>query len=67
MTTVSAVSTSTDFSRGFFSGLRARMARRAVYNRTVKELSALPDHLLSDIGVSRLDIDRVARDTARQM
>ena len=50
-----------------FSNLRARMARRALYKRTVKELSELSDQLLSDIGLSRLDIDRVAREAGTRV
>ncbi len=34
------------------------------YREAVRELSQLSDHELSDIGVSRCDIENIARDTA---
>jgi len=36
------------------------LARQSRFNKTVRELSALSDRELSDIGVSRCDIYRVA-------
>ena len=51
-----------------FSGMVARMkaelARRAVYNQTVRELAALTERELADLGISRLDIPAVAREAA---
>lgn len=35
--------------------------RRAAYRQTVKELSSLQDRELNDIGISRADIHRLAR------
>ena len=40
------------------------MARRRLYTRTLHELSALSDRDLSDLGMSRADIGRVAREAA---
>lgn len=34
--------------------------------RTMRELSRLDDKILSDIGISRSDIERIARDSAVQ-
>jgi uncharacterized protein YjiS (DUF1127 family) len=39
-----------------FGGIFAYFKRRAVYNQTFKELSALSNRELNDIGVSRGDI-----------
>jgi uncharacterized protein YjiS (DUF1127 family) len=36
-------------------------ARRAIYLKTLRELSALSDRELNDIGISRYDIEDVAR------
>lgn len=47
-----------------YDGLRRRVAqikaRRAAYNRTFTELNVLSDRELSDIGIARYDIRRVA-------
>ncbi|MCF6327127.1 hypothetical protein MNBD_ALPHA11-849 [hydrothermal vent metagenome] len=37
------------------------------YNRTVRELNSLDNHLLNDLGINRGDINRLARDHANQM
>lgn len=51
-----------------FSGLLAQVkvmiARRAVYNQTVRELNVLTDRELADLGLSRYDIETVAREAA---
>ena len=51
-----------------FSGVVARvkadLARRAVYNQTVRELAALSDRELSDLGLARTDIRSVAHEAA---
>jgi len=51
-----------------FSGLLAQVkvmiARRAVYNQTVRELNVLTDRELADLGLSRFDITTVAREAA---
>ena len=41
--------------------IRLANARHAAYARTFKELSALTDRELSDIGISRSDIADIAR------
>jgi len=47
---------------GWLRQLRTWNARRRRYRQTVKELSALSDHVLADIGVSRSQIHtRAAR------
>lgn len=46
---------------GLFGRIRARLAQHAAYTQTVRELSALSDRDLMDIGLSRGDIDSVAR------
>jgi uncharacterized protein YjiS (DUF1127 family) len=47
---------------------RAREARkaRAVYTRTVEELSALSDRDLADLGIARISIEDIAREAARR-
>jgi uncharacterized protein YjiS (DUF1127 family) len=42
-------------------------ARRALYSRTVQELNALTDRDLADLGISRLQIEDVAREAAYGM
>ena len=37
------------------------------YNQTVRELSALDNHMLNDLGINRGDIQRLAREHARQL
>ncbi len=37
------------------------------YNQTVRELSALDDHMLNDLGIGRGDIQRLAREHANQL
>jgi uncharacterized protein YjiS (DUF1127 family) len=44
--------------------LRVAMERRRVYNRTVRELSALSSRELADLGLSRTMITRVAIEAA---
>lgn len=39
-----------------------RAARRSAYRRTRAELAVLSDRELDDLGLSRWDIDRVARE-----
>lgn len=54
--------------QGLFADLLANVResrkRRAVYARTVAELSALSARELADIGISRRDIRAVARQAA---
>lgn len=49
---------------GFFAGLRLWFAQVRIYRATRNELTALSDHELSDIGISRSEITRIARDAA---
>lgn len=43
-----------------FESMYKRIKRSGRYNRTVNELSRLSDRELSDIGIHRCDIQRVA-------
>ena len=47
------------------ASLRAGRARRAAYNRTHAELSALSNAELADIGISRGMINEIAREAGR--
>ena len=47
--------------------LTETMQRRRVYSTTVNELSALSDRYLSDLGVSRASIRRLALDAANAL
>ena len=49
----------------FIEDRRAARARRAVYTQTVRELGALSDRDLADIGIGRSDIRRIAREATR--
>ena len=40
------------------------LARRAIFRQTVNELNGLSDRELADLGIHRLDINRIARDAA---
>lgn len=54
-----------DFSNGLraaWRAWRADSARREAYNQTRRELAMLSDRELDDLGLSRWDIDRVARE-----
>jgi uncharacterized protein YjiS (DUF1127 family) len=48
----------------FGKKIRARLARRAIYVRTFRELNALSDHELDDIGLSRGMIHEIALDAS---
>lgn len=48
-----------------FEVLKTRITAWKRYNRTVSELNALSNRELSDLGLSRADIQRVAREAAR--
>ena len=43
---------------------RDALTRRNVYQQTVHELSTLSDRDLADLGISRCDIRRLAKETA---
>jgi uncharacterized protein YjiS (DUF1127 family) len=49
---------------GFIALTKANLARRAVYNQTVRELLILSDRELADLGISRYDIPAIAREAA---
>lgn len=44
--------------------LRAAQRRRALYARTLRELNALTDKELADLGIARIQIADVAREAA---
>jgi len=46
--------------RAWLDGITAKYERRRRYERTVTELSALNDRILSDIGIGRHQIHEVA-------
>ncbi|WP_372426057.1 DUF1127 domain-containing protein [Salinarimonas chemoclinalis] len=46
---------------GLFGGLIARLARELRLRRAARTLEAMPDHLLSDIGLARGDIPDAIR------
>jgi uncharacterized protein YjiS (DUF1127 family) len=48
-----------------FETLKTRYTAWKKYSRTVTELEALSNRELSDLGLSRTDISRVAREAAR--
>ncbi len=48
-----------------FEVLKTRITAWKRYNRTVSELNALTNRELSDLGIARSDIQRVAREAAR--
>jgi uncharacterized protein YjiS (DUF1127 family) len=48
----------------FVQRLRAARKARAVYTRTVEELSALSDRDLADLGIARIGIEDIAREAA---
>ena len=48
-----------------FEVLKTRIATWKRYNRTVTELQALTNRELTDLGISRPDIQRIAKDAAR--
>jgi uncharacterized protein YjiS (DUF1127 family) len=49
---------------GWIAGLKAAYARRSLYLRTLNELRALTDRELTDLGLSRVGIEDVAREAA---
>lgn len=44
--------------------IRQKLAQFAAYQRTVRELAALDNRQLNDLGILRADIRNVARSTA---
>ncbi len=47
---------------GWLAGIRKTLAERAAYHRTLRELDGLTDRELLDLGISRHDISRIARE-----
>jgi len=47
--------------------VRKTLQRWAAYQQTVRELSSLDTHTLNDLGISRSDIQRVAREHASRL
>ena len=45
-------------------GIRTTLRKWAAYQQTVRELASLDNRQLSDLGISRTDIQRIARDHA---
>lgn len=48
-------------------GLKKTFRKWALYQQTVRELNALDNRELHDIGISRAEIQRVALDHARSL
>ena len=46
-------------------GIRQTFKKWAAYQQTVRELTALDNRQLTDLGITRTDIQRIARDHAR--
>jgi uncharacterized protein YjiS (DUF1127 family) len=47
--------------------IRKTLKKWAAYQQTVRELAALDNRQLNDLGISRVDIQRIARDHARSL
>jgi uncharacterized protein YjiS (DUF1127 family) len=43
-------------------GIRNTLRKWAAYQQTVRELASLDNRQLNDLGISRADINRIARD-----
>ena len=52
---------------GLLVDIKARIARRKVFNQTFRELSALSNRDLADLGLSRGEIRRVAYQAANEI
>ena len=46
-------------------GIRTTLKKWSAYQQTVRELAALDNRQLSDLGITRTDIQRIARDHVR--
>ncbi|MDH3264245.1 MAG: DUF1127 domain-containing protein [Paracoccaceae bacterium] len=53
-----------DLFHGLAGRVREARAKRRAYNITLRELSALSDRDLDDLGISRLNIPEIARESA---
>jgi uncharacterized protein YjiS (DUF1127 family) len=49
---------------GLLAQVKASFARRAVFTQTLRELNALSDRELADLGIARADITTIAREAA---
>lgn len=49
---------------GVLKSVKAALERRAVYSRTVRELEALSDRELADLGIARVSIRDIAAQAA---
>ncbi|AUC54830.1 MAG: DUF1127 domain-containing protein [Sagittula sp.] len=52
---------------GIVETIRARRARRKVFNQTFRELSSLSNRELADLGLGRSEIRRVAYQAAYEL
>ncbi|RDE09308.1 DUF1127 domain-containing protein [Pelagibacterium lacus] len=48
-------------------GIRKTLKRWSAYQQTVRELNSLGSRELNDLGITRGDIERIARDHAAQL
>ena len=48
--------------KNIVNGIANVIKRQAAYNQTVRELAALDNRQLSDPGITRADIQQIARD-----
>lgn len=48
-----------------FTTIRSRYNRWQRYNRTVRELNGLSNRDLADLGLTRFDIERIAREAVK--
>ncbi|SDG64797.1 DUF1127 domain-containing protein [Pelagibacterium luteolum] len=48
-------------------GIRKTFQKWSAYQQTVRELNALGNRELNDLGITRGDIERIARDHAAQL
>ncbi|WP_417581619.1 DUF1127 domain-containing protein [Pelagibacterium sp.] len=48
-------------------GIRKTFQKWSAYQQTVRELNSLGNRELNDLGISRGDIERIARDHASQL
>jgi len=50
-----------------FKYIKDTFKRRAIFNRTIKELSRLSDRELKDLGLNRFMIISIAHETSRNL
>ena len=48
-------------------GIRQTIKKWSAYQQTVRELASLDNRQLTDLGISRSDIQRIARDHAKSL